>query len=103
MLNEAVGKYNLAEALPSSVNAASELKALEAMNSVLGVLDLQIQGQAATSEAEERLIESKIADRTAARKAKDFKRGDQIRDELLAMGIEIKDSAKGTTWTRIVK
>ena len=48
-------------------------------------------------------VESKIADRNAARKAKDFKRADVIRDELLSMGIEIKDNPKGTTWSRIVK
>jgi cysteinyl-tRNA synthetase len=39
-----------------------------------------------------------IAARNAARKAKDFKEADRIRDELLAMGIVIKDSKDGTTW-----
>ncbi|MEB2283797.1 MAG: cysteine--tRNA ligase [Myxococcales bacterium] len=44
-------------------------------------------------------IERLIADRAAARRAKDFKRGDAIRDELLARGIVLKDSASGTTWS----
>jgi cysteinyl-tRNA synthetase len=44
-------------------------------------------------------IERLIAERTAARKAKDFKRGDEIRDELLARGIVLKDGAGGTTWS----
>jgi cysteinyl-tRNA synthetase len=39
-----------------------------------------------------------IAARNAARKAKDFKEADRIRDELAAMGIVLKDSKDGTTW-----
>lgn len=43
-------------------------------------------------------IEQMIAERTAARAAKDFKRSDEIRDLLLAKGIQLLDSAQGTTW-----
>jgi cysteinyl-tRNA synthetase len=48
-------------------------------------------------------VESLIAQRTAARARKDFKESDRIRDELIAMGIVIKDGkgADGkpvTTW-----
>ncbi len=43
-------------------------------------------------------IEQKIATRLAARKAKDFKESDRIRDELLAKGIVLKDGPTGTTW-----
>jgi cysteinyl-tRNA synthetase len=39
-----------------------------------------------------------IAQRNAARKAKDFKESDRIRDELAAMGVVLKDSKDGTTW-----
>jgi len=44
-------------------------------------------------------IERLIGERAAARKAKDFKRSDAIRDELLAQGVVLKDSAEGTTWS----
>ena len=43
-------------------------------------------------------IESLIAARADARKAKNFKESDRIRDELLAKGIVLKDSPTGTTW-----
>jgi len=47
---------------------------------------------------DESRIESLIAARTAARKAKNFAESDRIRDELLAMGVVLKDSKDGTTW-----
>lgn len=49
---------------------------------------------AISSEEIERLLE----ERTAARKAKDFKRSDEIRDLLLARGIVLLDGPQGTTW-----
>ena len=39
-----------------------------------------------------------IEARNAARKAKNFKESDRIRDELLAQGIVLKDGPQGTTW-----
>jgi cysteinyl-tRNA synthetase len=46
-------------------------------------------------------IEELIAKRQAARKAKDFALADQIRDELLAKGISLKDTREGVKWERI--
>ncbi len=43
-------------------------------------------------------IERLIAERAAARKAKDFKRSDEIRDYLLSRNIVLLDGAQGTTW-----
>ena len=43
-------------------------------------------------------IERLIVERAEARGAKNFKRGDEIRDLLLAKGILLLDSAQGTTW-----
>jgi cysteinyl-tRNA synthetase len=43
-------------------------------------------------------IERMVEARLAARRAKNFKEADRIRDELAAMGIVLKDSKDGTTW-----
>jgi cysteinyl-tRNA synthetase len=43
-------------------------------------------------------IEKLIIERSEARKARNFKRGDEIRDMLLEKGIQLLDSAQGTTW-----
>lgn len=45
-------------------------------------------------------IEALIAERTEAKKAKDFAKADAIRDELAAMGITIKDTRQGVQWFR---
>ncbi len=45
-------------------------------------------------------IEKLIEERQAARKAKDFARADAIRDELLAMGIILKDTREGVQWKK---
>lgn len=44
-------------------------------------------------------IEKKLHDRHTARAAKDWKTADVIRDELLAQGIVIQDTPRGTRWT----
>lgn len=45
-------------------------------------------------------IEALIAERTAARKAKNFARADEIRNELLEKGIVLEDTRQGVTWKR---
>ena len=45
-------------------------------------------------------IEGLIREREVARKNKDFKKSDQIRDELISMNIVLEDSADGTSWRR---
>ncbi len=57
----------------------------------------QKEGRAVLSDEE---IEILLVQRRDARSQKNFKRSDEIRDELLAKGVEIKDSPQGTTWVR---
>ena len=43
-------------------------------------------------------IETLIADRATARKARDWARADAVRDELAALGVELRDGSGGTVW-----
>ena len=45
-------------------------------------------------------VEELISERQAARKAKDFKRADEIRDELTSMGIILEDTREGVKWKK---
>ncbi len=45
-------------------------------------------------------VEAKIAERAAAKKAKDYAQADRIRKELAERGIVLEDGAHGTTWRR---
>jgi cysteinyl-tRNA synthetase len=49
-------------------------------------------------QVDETAVASLIEQRSAARKMKDFKESDRIRDELAKMGVVLKDSKDGTTW-----
>ena len=45
-------------------------------------------------------VEHRIAERNAARAARDFARADAIRDELAAQGVQLEDTSEGTRWRR---
>lgn len=62
--------------------------------SVLGVLQKREED---TLDSE---VEALIAQRTEARKNKDFAAADAIRDKLTQMGIILKDTPNGVTWSR---
>ena len=66
---------------------------LNAINSVLGVMDLKV------AEPDKRL-EGLIKQREEARRKKDWKTADRIRDELKEMGIEVIDTRDGTVWRK---
>ncbi len=57
-----------------------------------------LDDHAGDPEAEE--ITALVAERTAAKKAKDFAKADQIRNDLAARGITIIDTPQGPTWKR---
>ena len=64
---------------------------------LLGFSNVQLR-IAAKAPVDATAIADAIAARNAARKARDFKESDRIRDELLAKGIVLKDGPGGTTW-----
>ncbi len=57
----------------------------------------ELVAKLALSDAE---IEALVAERTEAKKARNFARADAIRAELLAKGVVIEDSKDGVRWKR---
>ena len=88
--------------LASEVNRSRspQLSALlRALGGVLGLLQSPPEVFLRAGSAVDSVhIETLIAQRQAAKAARDFARADAIRAELLAQGIVLKDSALGTTW-----
>jgi cysteinyl-tRNA synthetase len=88
--------------LASEVNrsgSAERSGLLKALGGVLGLLQTEptayLQSGAGLDEA---AIQAQIQARADAKKAKNFAEADRIRNDLLAQGIVLKDSAAGTTW-----
>ena len=78
--------------------ALSEAEAFLAFaDDVLGVVGIGKEKDSGPSDEE---VEGKIEARAAAKKAKDFKRADAIRAELLELGVILEDTPQGTRWKR---
>jgi len=75
---------------------------LLAAGNVIGLFQLDPQSWLAgdTEGLDDALIEQLIAERNAARKARDFARADEIRNQLQEMDISLEDVADGTRWRR---
>jgi len=71
--------------------------ALAVFERVAGVLDVLPTPKVADAALADWVAE-RLAARTQARKSKDFKAADAIRDELRARGVEIEDTPQGTKW-----
>ncbi len=109
-IRKAINEYLLSHEFrktPVSCRIAERFLAeVPRIQSVLGILyqepkafldDLNRRAGAGAAISEEKILKL-IADRKAARAGKNFKRADEIRDELLAAGVEIKDGPQGTAW-----
>ena len=93
------------EAAKGSKPAAACLKASARLMGLLGQAAAEWRAwRPAALAIDEKKVEELLASRHAARKSRDFKEADRIRDELTAMGIQlkdVKDAATGeivTTW-----
>lgn len=78
---------------------------LKNLGSQLGLLEQSpqefFQSQPSDTDLTEEAIESLIDERAQARKDKNWVKSDEIRDHLLEQGIELLDSAEGTTWRKV--
>ena len=96
--------FELATALNRSRDGATA-GLLRALGGVLGILQQAprafLQGGAGTGDGDETArIQALIDARAEAKRQRDFAEADRIRAQLAAEGIELKDSAQGTTWVR---
>ncbi|MEJ2723887.1 MAG: cysteine--tRNA ligase [Deltaproteobacteria bacterium] len=69
------------------------VEVLRGINSILGVMDLELREPAES-------VAALIKEREKARSDRDWKRADRIRDELEQMGIEVIDTRDGTVWRK---
>jgi cysteinyl-tRNA synthetase len=73
------------------------------MREIDAVLDvLSLRGDETGDSVDPKADELRVA-RDEARKAKDWAASDRLRDELVALGYEVKDTAQGTVVTRRVR
>jgi len=80
---------------PGADDAARAVATLRDFDRIFGVLS-----EAPERSTEDAEIDALVAERDAARAAKDFARADALRDELALRGIELYDTPEGTRWRR---
>ncbi|MFY8093028.1 MAG: cysteine--tRNA ligase [Niveispirillum sp.] len=103
VLHELANAYHKAGDDDARASAAAALKAAA---NLLGFLNqdpeawFKWQPAGAAGGLDDAAIEHAIADRLAARKAKNFAEADRIRNDLAAQGVILEDGPKGTTWKR---
>lgn len=98
VLFELVRAINIATADENQPTKAGAQACLDMVHEFTDVLGLLYSRKEESLDAK---VEQMIADRQAARAAKNWAEADRIRDELKAMGIELKDTKQGVQWKKI--
>ena len=99
-LNTSMAFTVLYDMLKSDINDVTKFALAESFDQVLS---LNLTAGVEKEQVDDELagyVEEKIAERAAAKKAKDFAKADAIREELLAKGIVLKDTREGTLWSK---
>lgn len=92
--------FDFSRFINSNYNENSSKSELHYVKSIFDIL-IDILGIKFKEEILEEEIEKLIYERTEARKKRDFKRADEIRDLLKQKGIELKDTSTGVVWNKI--
>lgn len=102
VLEPLLDDLNTAAAL-AELHRLDDPAALKAGANLLGLLtqtkSARDQGTIQAAGIDVARVEALIEARRAARAAKDWAASDRVRDELLALGIAVKDGKDGTTWS----
>ncbi len=101
VLFEVIKLINLSVSNGRALNPAFRQKAIDFLgysDSILGIIGLGSGDEKPAAPDKE--TESLINAREEARKARDFKKADAIRDELASRGIVIEDTPKGARWKK---
>ncbi len=110
-LNTSVAITCVYDVLKAETNGATKLALIESFDKVLS-LDLikeaekiknapKEEEKAVELSEEDKPIQALVDERTAAKKAKNYARADEIRNQLKDMGIIIEDTAQGPKWKRV--
>jgi cysteinyl-tRNA synthetase len=86
------------EAAPAEDLLAADALMQRLVGDALGLKWQDTAGGAAAEQERNALIQVLADLRNDARKSKNFALGDQVRQRLTALGIELKDGPQGTTW-----
>jgi cysteinyl-tRNA synthetase len=99
--------FKLLHGMRKHLNEASAVAArswVDSVNALLGIVEHEREPAAPAGgdhDPERAEIDALVADRQAARAARDFVRADAIRERLTALGVEVMDTSEGAVWRRV--